>query len=320
MSVKDKILNPDSLLDNFPLPKDLLNRIGITLNQATRSIAINELNSTSGSLKNVDIEKVTLGNATIGNIVVNDAEVNLKNSSASMQNVRTIVELEFTLKWAIDLGWLGSWSDTDSLGSIDIPLELGNLDIPNLDDIDLAIPTINIPSVVAEMAPIKELDLGKVALTAAQLQKTLLPEGGLSLTGLGVGSLAVNDITLPGISVDKAYIKEASPEKPIVLPSANLQNIQVPTTSIPNVQSGSFSTAATASDKSLSVDLGILDITLSVTPTVHLDVEKMLLKDIELSALVKKLSLGNISIPAEIEGITVNGIDLEKISIDSVSM
>ena len=198
-------------------------------------------------------------------------------------------------------------------------MDLGNIAIPDLDNIDLAIPAINVPQVVANMKPITDLQLGNFSLSGADIQKLALPAAGLTLTGLGVGELSLSSLSVPGATSQKVSVAKAKPELDLVLPGATVQNLSIPQTLIPNIQSGAFETEATASSKGLRVNLGILDVTISVTPTVHLDVGAMTISDAQLSASLGSVSIEDIHLPVSVDGINASAFEANGVSVNQIS-
>jgi len=320
MPSPDNTTLTESLLNEIPFSKQLLSRLGLQVAQITRQLQVDQVNIKEGNLQDVDIDKVNLGSATIGHIELEKVDASLKSSKAYLRNVRTIVELDFYLDWKIDLGWIGEWDGSEHLGDIDIPIALGDINIPDLSDIQLDIPSIDVPGVVAEMAPITSLSLGETALKNMQVSNTQLPSPGFSLSGMGVGSMTTTGISVPATETAKATVQSVTPKENIVLPSATLKNLSIPATRVSNIESSSFETTAAASSRSISADLGILDVTLRVVPTVHLDVGSMTLQDVDLAMTAKNLDLKNISIPVSLQGITVSSIGLENVTIDKVSV
>ena len=320
MPSPDSTTLTESLLNEIPFSKQLLSRLGLQLTQITRQLQVDQVSVTEGTIKDIDIDKVNLGSATIGHIELANVDANLKSSKAFLRDVRSIVELDFFLDWKVDLGWVGEWGGTDHLGDIDIPVALGNIDIPDLSDIQLSIPTIDIPNIAAEMAPIMPLSLGETALQNLKVLDTQLPSPGFSLSGMGVGSMTTTGINVPATETAKATIQTVTPKENIILPSVSLQNLSIPSTKVSDIQSGAFDTTATASSHSITANLGILKITLRVVPTVFLNVGSMTLQDVDLAMAAKKLNMKDISVPMSLQGITINSIGLEKINIDKVSL
>ncbi len=318
MSLKER-LSPDSLLESLPVSRDLLTRLGLLGAQVSRKIAIDQVSVDNGTLNNLKVEKVNLGSASIGSLTVQNGSASVNNANAVLNQVRSIVELEFHLDWEIDLGWIGSWDGSENMGSLDIPVDLGTITVPDLGDIDLQIPSIDIPGLVAEMKPIDQLDLGNLDISGVRLDKLSLPSAGLSITGMGVGDLTLSSVTVPSADGEAMRVNRAAPTQHLNLPGASLENVAIPAVNMPSATSGSFTADATASDKSVGVDIGILKVSVRVTPTVHLNVGSMTLSDAQLAADLGKVSINDISLPVSLEGITGGELGLNSISVNKLT-
>jgi hypothetical protein len=318
MSLKER-LSADNLLDSLPVSRDLLTRLGVLGAQVSRKIAIDQVTVEDGTLNNLRVEKVTLGSASIGNLHVENTQASVDSAKAVLNQVRTIVELGFRLNWKIDLGWLGSWDGSEDMGSLDIPVDLGTITVPDLGNIDLQIPAIDIPGLVAQMKPIDQLNLGTLDLSGIRLDKLGLPSAGLSVSGMGIGELSLSSLSVPGANGEALRVNRAAPTEQLVLPGASLENISIPSVKMPAATSQAFNVDATASDKSLGVDLGILKVSIAVTPTVHLNVGSMTLSDAKLGATLGKVSLNDISLPVAMEGISGGELGLNSISVNKLT-
>lgn len=318
MSLKER-LSADSLMESLPVSRDLLTRLGLLGAQVSRKIAIDQVSVDSGTLNNLKVEKVNLGSASIGSLKVQNGSASVNNANAVLNQVRSILELGFHLDWEIDLGWIGSWDGSENMGSLDIPVDLGTITVPDLGDIDLQIPSIDIPGLVAEMKPIDQLDLGNLDLSGVRLDKLSLPSAGLSITGMGVGDLTLSSVTVPSADGEAMRVNRAAPTGKLNLPGASLENVAIPAVNMPAATSGSFSADATASDKSLGIDIGLLKVSIRVTPTVHLDVGSMTLSDAQLAADLGKVSLDDISLPVSLEGISGGELGLNSISVNKLT-
>lgn len=320
MTLKETIARAETILDEIGSPREFLDRLGMAIGQTYKKLRIDQVNIQSGAINGVDIDKVMLGTATIDRIQINGLSANLKNGSVALKNVRTIIELGFVLEWKIDLGFIGSWSGTDNLGSLDFPFTVGDVAVPSLNDIQMFIPTVEVPGINALMSPIDNLHLGKTQITGIGVNTTELPNQGFALNGLGVGSMNVTNVNVPSSTSKRATVQEVSPENHIVLPQASLRDLEIPQTKVQDIVSPGFGTTAIAAARKLSVDLGILAITLRVTPTVHLNVESMAITDVELYAMANDLNLQNISLPVSVRGIKVDNIDLREINVNQISI
>lgn len=320
MTLKDTLAKAEVILDELGSPRDFLDRLGMAIGQTYKKLRIDQVNIEGGSINSVDVDKVLLGTATIDRIQINGLSANLKNGEAALKNVRTIIELGFVLEWKIDLGFVGSWSGSDDLGSMDIPFVVGDVSIPALNDIQMFIPTVEVPGISALMSPIDNLHLGKTQMTGVALSSTELPGQGFAINGLGFGSMNVTNVGIPSSNSKRATIQDVTPENHIVLPQASLRELEIPQTKVQDIFSPGFGTTAVASERKLSVDLGILALTLKVIPTVHLNVESMAITDVELYAMANDLNLQNISLPVSVRGIKIDNIDLKEINVNQISV
>lgn len=318
MSLKER-LSAESLMESLPVSRDLLTRLGLLGAQVSRKIAIDQVSVDNGTLHNLKVETVNLGSASIGSLKVENGSASVNSAKAVLNQVRSIVELEFHLDWEIDLGWIGSWDGSENMGSLDIPVDLGTITVPDLGDIDLQIPAIDIPGLMAEMKPIDQLDLGNLDISGVRLDKLALPSAGLSITGLGVGDLTLSSVTVPSADGEAMRVNRAAPSRQLNLPGASLANVAIPAINMPSATSGAFTADATASDKSLGIDVGILKVSVRVTPTVHLNVGSMTLSDAQLAAELGKVSLNDISLPVSLEGITGGELGLNSISVNKLT-
>lgn len=319
MALSDRISSIDQIVEALPISRQVFERLGVLSAQVARQIAIEQVSLGDGTLKGVQVDKLRLGSASISQIEVLNTKADLKQSSARLNQVRGILELGFSLKWEVDLGWLGSWGGTDDLGSLDIPLPEENLNIPDLGDVQVDIPKIDIPSVVAKMAPINNLLLGDFQFSKAQLDKLTLPGAGLSISGMGIGSLSLSSLNLPGVDGASLSLQKAAPTADLELPGASLSNLKIPDVDMPSITSGSFGTVAEASTRSITANLGILKVTLAVSPVVHLDIGSMSISDAKLSASIEELVLNGISLPVSLEGISASGLDLNDVKVEQVT-
>ena len=319
MALSNRIASIDQIADALPVSREMLERIGVLSSQVARKVAIEQVTVGEGTLKDVHVDKLQLGSASIKTIEVLNTSAQLKQSSAQLNKVRGILELGFSLDWKVDLGWIGSWDGSDDLGSIDIPIPEENLTIPDLDNVKLDIPKVSIPSAVAKMEPVTQLPLGDFKLSKAQLNGLVLPSSGLSVSGMGVGDLSLSSVNLPGVNASSLSLKEGAPTANITLPGASLSNLKVPDVGLPTITSGSISTAAHASTRSITTNLGILKVTLSVSPVVHLDIGSMSISDAKLAATIGELSLDEISLPVTLEGLNASGVDLDDIKVDKIT-
>lgn len=306
--------------DTVELEAALGERIAPVIAQLLRTINIDQVRAESGTLRDLDVAKVVLGEASIDRIVLTGTSAKLKGAQAFMQSVRMVLELRFTLEWEVDLGWLGSWDGSENLGSLPFGMNLGNINVPSLADIDFSIPTLSVEDVKAKVEPINGLDLGGAQIKKVMAKDTDIPADGFGVSGLGIGSASMKNLSVPKTSTASASIEEFQPNSEVELPGIELSDLELPAARVDNVKTGGFNFLAQASARSIGADLGILAIKLIVEPMVHLDVGSMTIQDVELSAMAKKLKVQDIHVPVTLRGITMNDLALQAVKIGEVSL
>jgi len=284
----------------------------------SKKINIKEVIAASGSIKDIAVDKILMGDATIDKIILKGTSANIKSGSAFLQNVRINLELKLTLEWWYDI-WIHSDSGTENLGSLWFPLQLGNVQVPSLEDINLSVPNVVIDNLTTGISPINNLDLGSGNFSQIDATDTTLPVNGFQLTGLGLGNFNLSQIQVPKTSTQKATIQQFKPANNIVLPEAQINNLNIPETSINNIQSANISLDGSASKKGINVNLGVLGFKFWVEPVAHINIASMTLQDVKLNAIINMANIEDISIPIDIRGITVKGVDINNIDINDIS-
>ncbi|HUF63530.1 MAG TPA: hypothetical protein VMN36_15750 [Verrucomicrobiales bacterium] len=306
------------------VPQELLAALRSTLpglvGAAARKINVDQVKADSGTVSDIAAGRVTLGVAQIDRLTITGLNASLNGAQAFMRNVRMVLELRFTLTWKVDLGWLGSWGDTENLGSLHFGMNLGNVSVPSLANINFQVPSLSTTNVSAAMQPITNLSLGAADFNQLLLSATQAPSPGFTLSGLGVGSASVKNVEVPQTTTAQVKIDAFQPANHIVLPGAEVQNLQLPSAQAGTITAGGFNLSAIASRRCLVVDLGILDIELCVEPVTHLNVGSMLVQDVALSAAASRLNIENIALPINVQNIALNNMNLYNIRINEITL
>ncbi len=306
------------------VPAELLAALRSTLpglvGAAARKINVDHVKADRGTVSKIDIGRINLGTAQIDRLTITGLNANLHGAQAFMQNVRMVLELRFTLTWKVDLGWLGSWGDTNNLGSLHFGMNLGNVSVPSLANIDFQVPSLSTTNVSAAMQPIANLSLGAADFNQLFLNATQAPSSGFTLSGLGVGNVSVKNVEVPQTTTAQVKIDEFQPANHIVLPGAEVQNLQLPSAQAGSITAGGFNLTAIASRRCLVVDLGVLEIELCVEPVTHLSVGSMLVQDVALSATASRLNIENIALPINVRNIALDDMNLHNIRINEITL
>lgn len=298
---------------------DLQARLHGILLAVAKKINIAKLAVASGAIRDLEVDRVVLGDATIEQLILKNTSASLHSGSAYLSGVKTVMELRFTLDWWVDV-WIYSDSGTNDLGSMYFNIDIGNIQVPSLQNIDMAMPLITVGNVHASVAPITNLDLGGATLSSTNVLDTVAPADGFQMNGLGMGSMTISEIDIPKTSTRLATVDRFVPNSQVLLPEASVSAVQIPSTTIGNIQSGNILMDAVADKRGLSVNFGIFGITLWVQPVAHMSIQSMVLQNVALSATMGQGVIKNVRVPLDVRGIKVNGIELNQVQVAGVGM
>jgi hypothetical protein len=299
----------------------LQQHIPILLAGVARKINIAQVLAAAGQIADIEVDKIVVGSARIGQLTLNGTSLNLRSGSAYLRNVRIVVELQLSLDWWFDIG-VAHGHGTDDLGSTPpFGIDLGNVLVPSLNDIPLTIPNVTATDVAADFAPITNLDLTGGGFTGLNATNAMIPADGFQLAGLGVGSVSVGNVQVPRTLVEKVSIQDFRPNGDIVVPSVRLAPLQLPSANAGDIRTGAaIAFDGIASKQGLAANLGIFGVTIWVTPTAHINIGSMDLQGVSIEGSVNQATIQNVSVPVDIRGINLKMIDIGQIDVNSITL
>ena len=282
----------------------------------THTISIAKAQVASGQVSDIEIGEVDFGPAQVGQLSLNGTSLAINSGTAFLQNVRFLLQLQFTLNYWYSVLWF-SGSGSENLGSISFPLNVGNLLVPALNNIALNIPNVTASNVAAGIAPVVNLILGGGGFTGLEADAITIPTAGFQLGGLGLGAVSIADVQVPNALVGQVSIADFTPSANIVVPGVQLNNIQLPSASAADIQSASpvAINNIVASAQGIGADLGIFGISIMVTPIINTYIGSLTLNGVSISGSVTQANIQNISVP-----IVVSGIDLKTVTIGAIDV
>jgi hypothetical protein len=282
----------------------------------THTINIANAKVASGQVADIDIGNISFGEAHVGQLSLNGTSLSINSGTAFLQNVRFLLQLQFTLNYWYSILWV-SGSGSENLGTIAFPFNVGDVLVPTLNSISLAIPNVTATNVTSGIAPIVNLALGAGGFTGLEADSIKLPTAGFQLGGLGLGAVSIADVQVPNALVGKVSIADFTPTGNVVVPSVQLQNIQLPSASAGNIQSVDpiAINNIVASAQGVSADFGIFGVSIMVTPIINTYIGSLTLNGVSISGSVTQAEIQNISVP-----IAISGIDLKTITIGAIDV
>lgn len=299
--------------------EDLLKgRLPDIIASVSRKINIAQLAAGSGTIRDIDIDKVVLGEAHIDKVILEGTKAGIHSGSAFLQNVRVLLELKLSLDWWVDV-WVYEDSGTESLGSMSFRLPIGNVQVPSLEDIDLSIPSLSVDNLSADISPISNLDLKGGTFNELDARETKLPASGFQLNGLGLGNFSLSGVQVPKTTTKEATIDRFRPNSDITLPGAQISQIQIPSAVAGTIQSGPIDVDGVATRRGVGVNFGIFGVTFWVQPVAHINIDSLTLQDVSLSAAINQAKIENVTIPVDIRGIKLKDIEINQVEINNIT-
>jgi hypothetical protein len=288
----------------------------------THTIGVANVKAATGQIASIEIDKIAPGPARVGQLSLTDTALKINSGTAYLQNVRFLLQLEFTLGYWYNFGFGISGSGSENLGSIAFALNAGNVLVPTLNNIALSIPSVTASDVTASIAPIVNLALGGGGFTGLAADTVAVPSGGFQLGGLGLGAVSIASVQVPNALVGSVSIQQFSPSGNIVVPSVGLTQIQLPSASAPDIQSADPVAVNNiqASAQGVAANFGVFGVSIMVTPIINTYIGALTLSGVTISGSVAQANLQNVSVPIVITGINLKTIAIGGIDINNITL
>ncbi|HEY1298462.1 MAG TPA: hypothetical protein VGJ60_35715 [Chloroflexota bacterium] len=270
----------------------------------------------------LSVGQVGIGPITIGQLVVNNFELNTAADGAFLRNFVVTLTYVMRLDWHLHIELPGKSIDDSGSEDLDSPqfiVGFGDVKVPGLENLKIAFDSLTAPSVSATSNPVAGIELGAAVAEQIQARNLKLPTAGFTLSGLGIGGLNVGGVGVPAASVDAVTIGrvhgDATP-----LGQMTLSNLNLPAASVPDITSQGVDTVATPKPKAFHLDLGCLDLTLRVNPTAEAHIDQLVISNVKASTSVGRIELNNVVAPYELLNLTLSQVGIETITVPSVAI
>ena len=226
------------------------------------------------------------------------------------------------MRVSVDLG-IAEFSDsgTNSLGSITIPFDLDDWEIPGLRDIVVDVPVLTGANVRTTAEPIANLQLRRLVAEKAQISDVAAPSAAFSLDGLALTSLAVEDVTLPAVSAGAVGLASLTAD-PLTLPRLRLRGLTLPGASVDDITSGAVNVPLQRRERMQvgRLNLGFLQITLFVRPSAATRIARMRLTNVRSSLSAGAIDFASVTVPLAVHNITMADLGISAIDVPSISL
>ncbi len=287
-----------------------------------KRIELPTFTAASGSAAAVHIGEIRLENASVDRVDIQNVATRFRTGAISLDNARAIVAIRVFFDWWYDV-WVDSDSGSTTLGTFDFPFDIGDIDIPSLNNISLEVPSASLRDIIAAVHPVRDLDLGGATFGPLELDDTLLPSAGFGLGGLSLGAVNLTDVRLPGSSTSRVTLGAFTPNGPLVLPSLRIDGVELPTASAPRISSEGLIAVrhAVASERKLpGVSFGIFGFTLGMQPTLDIFIEALTIRDLAASAMIERIDLRDVRASVALRDLELSRVNLERLHVDRLAL
>jgi|GEM_PF-2424922 len=285
---------------------------------AMRRIDVTRLLARSGSAASLGIDRITLGQATIGRVDVQGVNATLDAGTTRLEGFRMVLRVTVGLRFRV-FGISRERSVT-----FGFPFDVGTVSIPRLDDIQLALPSATITGAQVEVQPVTALDLGGGQFTDLRLDGTLLPAAGFALGGLGLGEVKLRDVAVPATYTELLSVGSFSPDQPLLLPTTVVTDVQLPNVDVPRVSSsapiGIPNIRPEDLEQSAGLDLVVLGVRLFVRPIVDIEIAALTINDIDAASSIRRIGIEDITAPVTLSGLRLGDIELREVKVDRITV
>lgn len=287
-----------------------------------RRIGLPRFTAASGSAASVRIGEIRLENASVDRVDILNVATTLNTGAISLDNARAIVAIRVFVDWWYDV-WLDSDSGSFTLGTFDFPFDIGDIDIPSLNNIRLGVPSATLRDIIAAVHPVRDLALGGAAFSALRLDDTLLPSAGFGLGGLSLGAVNLTDVRVPRSSTARVTLGAFTPDGPLLLPSLRIDGVELPAASAPRIRSEGLIAVpnAVASARTLpGVSFGIFGFTLGMQPTLDIFIEALTIRNLAASATIERVDLRDVRASVDLRNLELDRVELEQLHVDRLTV
>ena len=271
----------------------------------------------------INVGQVGIGPVRIGQLVLTGLDLSMAAAGAHLRNFRITITEVITLDWHIHID-LSPLPPIDEHGTVDVgtpsfSVDLGDVSVPGLQNFTIDIASLTANNIAASADPIKDLRLGAAVAEQIQARNLKLPVPGFTIVGMGIGSLLANGIGVPAASVDGVTIGRVHGDA-FPLGQLTLANLALPSASVADIASQSVDVTGTPQAKVFHMDLGILDQTLTIKPTVQAQIDQVTISSITAGTTVGRIELHNVVAPYEFLNITLSQIGIETVQIPTFAV
>lgn len=270
----------------------------------------------------LNIEEVDIGDASVERFSLRDIRTLVDTGRVTMNDVRTIVDFRIRVSWEVHI-WGPNPRGSFTTGRFSMPFNVGDIDIPELENMDISVSSAEVEGTVASVQSIANLSFNGGRIDNIEMADIRLPTNGYGIAGLGFDTFKLSHIGVPDASIGMMRIGSLTPEGMLTLPSAEISNIGISSVSVPSVTTNQSVTVTdiVASPPPISlINLGILTVDIQLLPVLTMHVGGVTLDDMESTSTIASATLENMRFPLQVNGIELSDIAVSGLRANDISL
>ena len=269
-------------------------------------------------VNSIAVGQVAIGPIHIGELVISGLGLKMSSGQAELRNFRVSVGLSMTLDWRVHVE-IPVLDDIDKSGTVDLgrhsfTVELGDCKVPGLENLSIDVGRLTAAGLAASASPLGGAQLGSAVAEQVRARNLVLPAQGFQIAGLTLGALRAKGISVPAVTLDDVTIGRVHGEA-LPFGGISVADVGLPSAAVTDILSEPVDVNATHVATAFHIDLGILDLTLTVVPDARAQIDQLRIGGIEAATSVDQIELRDVVAPYEILNLTLSQIGIDTITV-----
>ena len=276
----------------------------------------------SADASTLNIEEVDIGDASVERFSLRDIRTLIDTGRVTMNDVRSIMDFRIRVSWEVHI-WGPNPRGSFTTRSFSIPFDVGDIDIPELENMDISVSSAEVEGTVATVQSIANLSFNGGRIDNIEIADIRLPTNGYGMAGLGIDTFNLSHIGVPDASIGTVRIGSLTPEGMLTLPSAEISNIGISSVNVPSVTTNQSVTVTdiVASPPPISlINLWILTVDIRLLPVLTMHIGGVTLDDMEATSTIASATLENMRFPLQVNGMELSDISVSGLRANEISL
>jgi hypothetical protein len=270
----------------------------------------------------ISIGQLDAGPVQVGRLVLNDTRTTVRTGTAAFRDLRVQLELQLRLRWKVTVDLLfmeKTWDGTIDLGVQKPVIDVGNLTLPGLRRLDLALASVAVEDLRADVGALQNLALGGATAEQVRIADVTAPLQDFTINGLGLGGVSLEGLGLPAASAGATTVARLTGQA-LPLGTVTIPAVELPAASAGRVVAGGLDATGVSNPFEISADTKLLDVTLELVPSSRLLAEELVLDDVEVSLGIGSVELHDVVLPYEVLGLTLSDIGVQTVDVPKIQV